>query len=530
MEYKIIDKATKQLLLLVLLLIGCTMQVQAQNAKRHEVKAGETLYGISRAYGLSESEIKAANPSINAEGTIMAGQVLVIPEKKSSVQTSITQVQANEVVADNTPAADDTPKYKLIYTVKKKETLYSISKQFGVTMDEILAINPNINPDKLKKGKTLYIPYTQAELEAMKPVVVEEEIVTKEPVPVSAALIMPFGLSHEKKSKEAITMIDMYEGFMLALSELKQEGVSGKVYVYDEADIDSILTLPQIKDVRLIVGAKEHENIQKLIDFTKKHNISLVVPLSSQTTLVKNNPNVFQVNHKMDTEDYNKAFSACYSMHKEANFVFINIEDQTDKMDNVIRMKTFLNGENKSYHNLGYSELDSLGSLLVEGKENILISSSSTKTGFDRLVKKLEEMELAYFDIDLFGYPDWQAFAAKESESFRKYNCTFFTSFYNNPNATETYAFNRKFHNAFGRDQYNTYPHYGMLGYDIAKFFLKNMYVEGNDFMTNIESLNSQSLQNPLHFTKHNSWSGYANNALMLVRYNSDGTISVKQL
>ena len=147
MEYKIIDKATKQFLLLVLLLIGCAMQVQAQNAKRHEVKAGETLYGISRAYGLSESEIKAANPSINAEGTIMAGQVLVIPEKKSSVQTSITPVQANEVVADNTPVADDTPKYKLIYTVKKKETLYSISKQFGVTMDEIIAINPDINPE-----------------------------------------------------------------------------------------------------------------------------------------------------------------------------------------------------------------------------------------------------------------------------------------------------------------------------------------------------------------------------------------------
>ena len=54
-----------------------------------------------------------------------------------------------------------------------------------------------------------------------------------------------------------------------------------------------------------------------------------------------------------------------------------------------------------------------------------------------------------------------------------KYNCMFFTSFYNNPNATETYAFNQRFRSTFGRDQYNTYPRYGMLGYDIANFFVQ---------------------------------------------------------
>ncbi len=523
MNYKNRSREIKTVLTLVFFLVGCSML--AQTVVRHEVKAGETLYGIGRAYGVSMADLKAANPSIGTTESIMAGQVLVIPEKKDVAEKNKQAVKQAETEVAGTAGG-----YKQVYTVKKKETLYSISKQFGVTVDELQAANPTLKKDKLKKGSEIFIPYTQAELEAMKPQVVEEEIVIKEPVPVSVALIMPFGLSSEKKTKEAITMIDLYEGFMLALSELKRDGVSGSVYVYDEADIDSVLGLPKMKNLNMIVGAKEPQNIQKLIDFTKNRGIDLVVPLSSQSSLVNNHPNVYQVNHKMDADTYIKAFGSFQSMHPSANFVFINIEDQIDQIDRVTRMKTFLNGEGVNYHNVGYSEMDSLASLLSDGRENIIITSSSTKTGFDRVVRKLEEMELGNYDVNLFGYPDWQAFANKETATFRKYNCMFFSSFYNNPNSTATYAFISKFRSAFGRDQYNTYPHYGMLGYDIANFFVMNKYVEGEDFAANIENLSSKSLQNPMHFTRKNSWSGYTNNALMFVKYNSDGSISVRQL
>ena len=62
---------------------------------------------------------------------------------------------------------------KQTYEVKKKETLYSIAKQFDITVDELIAANPSIQPDKkdkIKKGQILCIPFTQAELAAMQPV------------------------------------------------------------------------------------------------------------------------------------------------------------------------------------------------------------------------------------------------------------------------------------------------------------------------------------------------------------------------
>ncbi|MBO4451550.1 MAG: LysM peptidoglycan-binding domain-containing protein [Bacteroidaceae bacterium] len=516
--------------------------VSAYGQTKHEIKAGETLYSISRTYGVTISAIQAANPGLGE--TIIAGQTINIPSSSTPPQNGNVQGSVQHIIIQptpvtttpvaTTPVTPEIPPCKETYEVKKKETLYSIAQRFGVTMDEIVAANPTIEPDKkdrIKKGQMLCIPFTQAELKAMRPVEAEEEeIIIKEPVPVNFAIIMPFGLNQQKKTREAITMIDFYEGIMLAVSEMKRDGVSGKVYAFDEAQIDSVLALPQMKKVNLIIGAKDANNINKLKAFTEKNNISLVVPLSSSTTLVNNTHNVYQVNQKMDNDTYDRAFASFSAMHPNTNYIFVNIEDQTDKADYVMRLKNYLNSEQISYFNCDFQNIANIVEMLTTNKENYIIPSSSTKTAFDRLVKRLGELALDSYRINLFGYTDWQAFADKSIDAFKKYQCMFFTSFYNNPNATETYAFNQRFRSTFGRDQYNTYPRYGMLGYDIANFFVRNMYIEGEDFAANIENLTSEAIQNPMHFTHKNTWSGFINNAMMFVKYNSDGTISVKQL
>ncbi len=534
-----------------IMLVACHLSapaiIMAQTVTtRHEVKSGETLYSLSRKYGVTIADLQKANPGLTEN--ILAGQILNIPNPPAATIPTTVQGQVNrqdshfinpegvqataESATRHAMLAEGEPQCKTMHEVKKKETLYGISGLYGITIDELIAANPQLKQEKLKKGTTICIPYTQAELAEMRAVLEdEEEIIVKEPVPVNVAVIMPFGLRQEKKTKETITMIDFYEGIMLAVSELKRDGLICNVMAYDEEQIDSILALPQLKKTNIIIGAKEQNNITKLINYTEQNNISLVVPLSSATSLVNNTRTVYQVNQKMTDETYNRAFDSFTAMHPYANYIFVNIEEQADKIDYVVHMKNYLNSENVSYYSTNFQELaDQLPELLAEGKENIIIPSSSTKTAFDRLTKKLTDLELDAYDIDLLGYPDWQTFADKEEETFRRYNCMFFTSFYNNPNSDETYSFNRKFRATFGRDQFNTYPHYGMLGYDIANFFLMHMYIEGEDFAANIENLESNSLQNPLHFSHKNTWSGFVNNAMMFVRYNDDGTISSKQL
>ena len=73
-----------------------------------------------------------------------------------------------------------------------------------------------------------------------------------------------------------ITMVDFYEGVMLALADLKQNGVCANVYAYDEADLDSVLGLPEMKTLNFIIGPKNSANISRLIAFTKQNNMQLV--------------------------------------------------------------------------------------------------------------------------------------------------------------------------------------------------------------------------------------------------------------
>ena len=331
---------------MAMMLCAPTMAGAQTTTTRHEVKAGETLYSLSHKYGVTIADIQKANPELKE--TILAGQTLVIPAAATKATPVVEQVPQTTVIptttstpttkvkdvkttAESTPnrtlLAEGEPLCKMLYEVKKKETLYSISQAFGLTVDELIAANPPLKDKKLKKGQTICIPYTAAEIAAMQPVEPEEEeIVVKEPMPIRMAVIMPFGLKHEKKSREAITMIDFYEGIMLAISELKRDGLVCHIMAYDEEQIDSVLQLPALKESNLIIGAKEHNNITKLVNFAEKNNISLVVPLSSATSLVNNTRNVYQVNQKMENDTYHRAFDSFTSMHPYANYIFVNIE------------------------------------------------------------------------------------------------------------------------------------------------------------------------------------------------------------
>ena len=110
-------------------------------SKNHIVKAQETWYGISKLYHINIEELKAANPKIAADG-LKIGAVLEIPISKDPD----AQKQLSEKLDENS------------HIISKGETLYSVSKSYGISVKELLAVNDTVVIDSLVIGTVLKLP------------------------------------------------------------------------------------------------------------------------------------------------------------------------------------------------------------------------------------------------------------------------------------------------------------------------------------------------------------------------------------
>ncbi|MDO3694464.1 LysM peptidoglycan-binding domain-containing protein [Wenyingzhuangia sp. chi5] len=110
-------------------------------SKNHIVKGQETWYGISKLYHVTIEDLKVANPKIAIDG-LKVGSVLEIPESNDPA----AQKQISENLDKNS------------HVIAKGETLYSVSKSYGISVKELLAVNDTVVVDSLVIGTVLKLP------------------------------------------------------------------------------------------------------------------------------------------------------------------------------------------------------------------------------------------------------------------------------------------------------------------------------------------------------------------------------------
>ena len=143
--------------------------VKGGGPKKHTVQKGETLYGISRKYKVSVAEIQKWNNLAGAG--IQTGQTLIVssPEDKDSSTKPAPKPVANPVTVPK--PAPTTEKVRQVKTVEKAsanatgkvthkvqsgETLFAISRKYGVGVAEIKKLN-KLTDTNLQIGQTLII-------------------------------------------------------------------------------------------------------------------------------------------------------------------------------------------------------------------------------------------------------------------------------------------------------------------------------------------------------------------------------------
>ena len=119
----------------------------------YKVNKGDTLYSISRKYQITVAELRAAN-NLSENDVLKAGQKLIIPE--ADISTAVALSGNNNNKSDSPVNTSNTTEIE----VKKGDTLYSLSKKYGLTVADLLAINNLDSSSVIKVGQKLKVRTT----------------------------------------------------------------------------------------------------------------------------------------------------------------------------------------------------------------------------------------------------------------------------------------------------------------------------------------------------------------------------------
>lgn len=175
----------------------------------HKVKKGETLYAIGKKYHCSIEELKALNPDIGMLKPGMRVKVkqktkkpvksepIVAPRLNPVEETSESTMKGDDgkVIVDVKPAVvgvdssmlkkpvamldvQMAPENTFDHLVQKGQSLFSISKKYGVSVAEIKTLN-RLTSEQLSINQKLWIPKTDKSLSALEPIKMDSVTIAK---------------------------------------------------------------------------------------------------------------------------------------------------------------------------------------------------------------------------------------------------------------------------------------------------------------------------------------------------------------
>ena len=306
----------------------------------YKVHKSEGFYSIGKRFKISREEIVRYNPE-TAEG-IKLGQVLKIPVNNDN--KSLTFQEAED-------GYSQLPDYEIedsgrTHRVKAKETLYGISNRYDVSVDDILALNPQAVkleagmvlrvPRKIKRDRTetalesrrlqneqekaavefarqteATVPDTAGVPDPQSPFVVDEtdiagvfteaadEIGKHGLNSLRVAIMMPFSLDSLNRDNNMNHFVDFYRGCLIAADSLVNNGMDITIDAYDigktAMELSTVLANPDLKKSDIIIGPAYSSQIYYVADYAKTHGIRLVVPFTNNVKEINDNKYIFQI-------------------------------------------------------------------------------------------------------------------------------------------------------------------------------------------------------------------------------------------
>ncbi|HEY6914338.1 MAG TPA: LysM peptidoglycan-binding domain-containing protein [Paludibacter sp.] len=501
----------------------------------HTVLKKQTLFAISRKYNANQDDIKKYNPEI--QNGLQEGMVLKIP-----VQVKETRKKEAEVEKAEKKASKDNKEAKkniLIHVVQPDETLYSISRQYKVDVNEIIELNP-ASATTLVSGTELKIPAKQGTIATATQTTSQKNNVTngnkqdndvnnlfdtsvltktsdKNKI-IRIAFLLPFMLDQEKKDAGIDRFVDFYQGALLAVLEAKLKGISFEIYSYDteksEEKLSEVLSNSELKTMDLIIGPAFSNQVSLISDYAKENRINTLIPFTSKVSDIETNPYLFQFNPGTETE-LSFATELFTGKYKNMNIVFAEIPG-VSSMDEgkmwAAGLQKELKKANKTFSKLELTTSDAadFGSVLKTDGKNLVIFNTDKFAFVSPFLNPLRVAATQY-DLLLFEQYSWKNQNEKMPAGI------YISPFMFNVNQDKLDDYSKQFTNYFGKNSNKDLPHFDLLGYDLTSYFISIFQRYGNKFSDKIGSYNFKNgLQSQPKFERISNGSGFVNQRVYL--------------
>lgn len=535
----------------------------------HVVNKGETLFRISRQYGVSVDELKNHNPGLTE--SISAGQKIRIPKKKTT---------------DN----------YLIYQVTERQKSKNLARDFGLTPEELQKANPSMGsevfpnqklriPTERKGGMQPVQPVETPELSQVSAYTTDTSTTSEpknkpQPLPCEStndyiakefkvALLLPLylekvdalrsGSGSDESRLQPLRFLPFYKGFVLAADSLARSSTLRtviRVFDVDQSNdkINRCLNDPWMKQADLIVGPFHSQPFAKMAEFAKNNGILIVNPMSNRQEILTDNP--FVVKIKPDpVEQYSQLAALIANRYPNAR-IFIyhprptTFADEARQLQKVLKERlpvevkirnselarslrrsddlsyqVYSDGkwldlsdlqihenESTTFSNeievLAYSS-DSLRYLRKNGssvRTNIVIALGDDRVFAMELMNKLNQVA-DKLPVKFFGLPEWDKFDNLFVEIMQRLDAHFINDGFIAYDQPNIKEFISQYRNKFQTEP----DDYAFEGFDIAWAFLKYLSLYGPGYPDCLAKQEFQGLQTHFHFKQGAKGSGIEN-------------------
>ena len=535
----------------------------------HKLKPGETVFFLSKAYGVSENEVITSNPGIEIN-KMPVGAEIAIPRRSFM----------NDRQKFNEPAS----KY-LYHKVVSGESLASIADKYGLTLRQLRRENRDLRFPQV--GDYVRVPNQNLAIaevpepvvaDTVQPVIIDSVVVLERPAgytPVdkmngslNVAVLLPFYLAENsrrtyvdsatiikgKRIRKTLKreedwvygaerdFIEMYQGILLAADTLRSMGLNINLNVFDiksdSVELARLIKSGKLGNMDLIIGPIWSANLSKVAAYAGPRGIPVVspVPLFNNKVL-NNNPDLFLANSSLEVAQ--KTLAQKVSEFYDHNFVFVHADTagSNPEVKNFKKMILDELSNRMPYEEIRFKELpfysrstfgnDSIVRIahaLSERSKNLMIIASEDAPVISETIQTIHAFSKKY-DIKVFGYPDLRNQVNLNPEYYFDLGLMLYSPYWIDYSKEDVRQFNSDF-----RKKFSTEPSpmsYAWQGYDIAYYFLSGLAIHGNLFISHPEIHNPDLLQTEYDFRRKQTSDGFENQKLYFIRYNKDYRIEM---